>query len=124
MITPCPGVPGACWLAYHEISLAVTSCGCPPPVSVQIVRGCTGSATSASTFLIEPCITSTASRALGAPVQVACIAAQGGTGMGLGATADGLAEGEGLGEGLGVGLATSDDNGLGFTAVPAEPQPV
>ena len=44
--------------------------------------------------------------------------------MGLGATADGLAEGEGLGEGLGVGLATSDDNGLGFTAVPAEPQPV
>ena len=73
--------------------------------------------------MAEPCIASTASRALEAPEQVARIAAQDGIAAGL---AGGLGDelGEGLGEGLGVGLARSDGVGLVLTAVPAEPQPV
>ncbi|HZK74077.1 MAG TPA: hypothetical protein VFD88_08760 [Clostridia bacterium] len=65
---------------------------------------------------------STASRAVGTPVQVACIAAHVGTGSGL---ATGIGEGLGVGEGVGLGFsdATSDGVGLDVPAVPAEPQP-
>jgi hypothetical protein len=72
---------------------------------------------------VERCMTSKASRALGAPVQAACIAAHEGTATGL-ATSEGLGEGKGLGGGLGVGLASSDGVGLVLRAVPVEPQAV
>jgi hypothetical protein len=121
-----PAVPGACWLADQEISLAVTSCGCHNPASVQIARGCAGSVTSATILVVERCMTSTASRALGAPEQVACIAAHVGTATGLGGglgDSDGLGDGEGLGEGVGVGVASSEGVGVGLAAVGDEPQP-
>jgi hypothetical protein len=70
---------------------------------------------------VERCMTSTASRALVVPEQLACIAAQDGTATGLGA---GLGNELGEGEGLGDGLASSEGVGLEVTAVPAEPQAV
>src|SRR5216684_1825122 len=46
-ITLDPGVPGLPWVADHEIICWLTSCGVQEPVIVQIVRGCSGSMTSA-----------------------------------------------------------------------------
>src|SRR5665213_2765281 len=97
-ITLCSGLPAACRLAVHEIWLSDTSCGSHPPLSLQIVLGCTGSVTSARTLIVDRWTMSTASRAVGTPVQVACIAAHVGTGSGL---ATGIGEGLGVGEGGG-----------------------
>src|ERR1700682_2379448 len=94
-----PGVPGAPWVADHEIVVCVTSCGIPGPVIVQIGRGFLASLTSARTVAGEPCMITRASCVAGAPVQVACMAAQAGTATGLASGA-----GDGLGVGLGVGV--------------------
>ena len=60
-----------------------------------------------------------ASRAVGAPVQVARIVAKEGTATGLGGGSGlGVGVGEGVGVGVGVGLASSDGVGVGFVAVP------
>src|SRR5260370_24917083 len=68
-----------------------------------MVRGCTGSVTSASTVLLEPRIVRRASCAAGPPEQLACRLAQDGTAMGLAAwlgAGDGLGASDGLGDGL------------------------
>jgi len=67
-------------------------------------------------------MTRMASRAVGAPVQVARIVAKEGTGTGLGG-GSGLGVGVGEGVGVGVGLASSDGVGVGFVAVPPLPHP-
>src|SRR5712692_11063767 len=74
-----------------------------------MVRGCTGSVTSASTFWLEPCSVIRASCAAGDPVQLACMAAQDGTATGL---AEGLGLGDGLGSGVGVGVSRGLGEGL------------
>jgi hypothetical protein len=84
---------------------------------VQIVCGFLASVTSARTGLVEPCITKRASCVAGAPGQLAWIAAQAGTEIGLGTgtgESDGLGDelGEGLGDGLGEGLARCEGEGL------------
>ena len=48
-ITLAPGVPGLPCVADHDTICWLTSCGVHEPVIVQMVRGCTGSVTSAST---------------------------------------------------------------------------
>src|SRR5216684_2316646 len=68
-----------------------------------MVRGCTGSAMSASTVLLVPRMVSSASCAAGPPEQLACMAAQDGTATELGA---GLGADDRLGEGLGDALAS------------------
>jgi hypothetical protein len=113
-ITLAPGVPGLPSVADHDTLVWVTSCGCHEPVSVQIVLGFRASVTSATTGLVAPCITSTASAAAGGAEQVARIAAQAGTSVGLGigeAVGDGL--GVGLAEGVGLGLDDGEAVGLG-----------
>jgi hypothetical protein len=59
----------------------------------------------------EPCITTNASCVAGAPVQLACIAAQAGTATGLGG-AGGEGVGDGLGNALGVGVGDGPADGL------------
>ena len=76
---------------------------------VQIVLGLRASVTSASTGVVEPCITSSASCVDGAPGQAPSIAAQAGTARGM---ADGEGDGEGVGVGVGDGLGEADDVGL------------
>ncbi len=80
---------------------------------VQMVRGCTGSVTSARTSWLDPCIVISASWAVGPPEQLARMAAQDGTIAGL---ASGLGEATGVGDsvGLAVGdsLASADGDGL------------
>jgi len=62
-------------------------------------------------------MTSTASEAAGGAEQVACIAAQAGTSVGLG-IGEGVGEGSGLGvglaEGVGLGLEDGEADGLGW----------
>ena len=77
---------------------------------MQIGCGLLASATSARTGLLEPCITSSASCVDGAAGQLAWIAAQAGTAIGLGA---GRGEGDGLGEGLGESLGEGLEDWLG-----------
>jgi hypothetical protein len=97
-----PGVPGDPRVADHEIAVWVTSWGADDePLSVQMGRGFLASVTSARIGLVEPCITSNASCVDGVPGQLAWIAAQAGTTIGLGS---GIGEGDGLGVGLGEGL--------------------
>jgi hypothetical protein len=117
-------VPGRCSLAAQEISLSVTSTGDQPPLSLQIVFGCSGSVTSARTFTAGAAfITRIASRALDWPVQVAFMTAQDGIGTGLaGGSGEGVMLGKALGDSLGVGVATSDGVGVDVTAVPGLPQ--
>src|SRR5260370_4382241 len=85
-----------------------------------MVRGCTGSVTSASTVLLEPRMVSKASCAAGPPEQLACMAAQDGTAMGLAA---GLGAGDGLGVRVGDGLkdAVARPVGDGLLRTPALP---
>ena len=59
--------------------------------------------------LLEPCITSSASCVDGAPGQLAWIAAQAGTAIGLGSE---TGEGDGLGDGLAEGLGECEGEGL------------
>src|SRR5713226_6834479 len=99
-ITLAPGVLGLPCVADHDTLVWVTSWGCHEPVSVQIVRGFRASVTSATIGFVAPCMTSTASAAAGDAEQVARIAAQAGTSVGLG-----IGEAVGVGDGLGVGLA-------------------
>src|SRR5712692_562116 len=100
----------------------VTSCGVHEPVMVQMVRGCTGSVTSASTGWVDPCTVMRASCAAAAPGQLACIAAHEGTATGL---ADGLGVGLSVGVGLSDGLAEAvllvEGDGLLCAAVPLLP---
>ena len=90
-------------------------------MSVQMVFGCTGSVTSASTGL-DPC-TISASCAAGPPEQLACIAAQVGTTPGL---PSGLGLGNGVGVLVSVGLdkapAVEVGEGLAREAEPFVPE--
>ena len=79
------------------------------PLTVQSVCGAFAFVTSASTGLLEACITTRASDADGVPVHVADSAAQAGTEIGLGS---GLGEAGGLGDGLGVGVGLGLGEGL------------
>ena len=111
-------MPGDPFVADHEIAVWVISCGDDDePLSVQMGWGFLASATSARIGLVEPCITRSASSVAGAPGQLAWMAAQAGTAIGLGSgtgEGDGLGEGlgEGLGDGLGEGLARCEGDGL------------
>lgn len=122
-ITLGPGVPGAPCVADHEIICWLTSCGAQEPVIVQMVRGCSGSVTSASTAWVDPCMVTNASWAVGAPEQLACMAAHDGTttglatGLGLG---DGVGEDDSVGVGVGDSLARADGDGLWCAVPPLE----
>jgi hypothetical protein len=115
-ITLAPSVPGLPCVAHQDTMVCVTSCGCHEPVSVQIVLGFRASVTSATIGLFAPCIKSTASAAEGCAEQVARIAAQAGTSVGLG-IGESVGEGDGLGVGLaeavGLGLDEGEAEGLG-----------
>ena len=103
------------WVADQEIIVWVTSWGVAGPVIVQIARGLRASVTSARTGVAEPCMTSSASWVAGCPGQVARMAAQAGTAIGLGTgVGEGLADelGVGLGSGVGVGLGEGEFEGL------------
>jgi hypothetical protein len=113
-ITLSPGVPGPPWVADHEMVVCVTSCGIPAPVIVQIARGLRASLTSARTVPVEPCMTSRASCVAGAPVQLACMAAQAGTAAGLAGGGVGLAGGLGVSVGVGEGLGLELELGEGL----------
>src|SRR5229473_3339435 len=78
-----------------------------------MIRGGTGSVTSAKTGLLEPFIVSRASCVASPPEQLACMAAQYGT-------ATGLAAGLGAGEGLGVGVGGGLGEGMGDALTTAE----
>jgi len=104
-ITLGPGVPGAPWVADHEIICWLTSWGVHEPAIVQIVRGWSGSVTSARTGWVDPCIVTSASCAAGPPEQLACMVAHDGTMAGL---ASGLGLGEAAGVGDSVALAVGD----------------
>lgn len=95
----------------------VTSCGTELPVIVQIVCGCATSVTSASSVPGVPCMTSSASCAVGWPVQFADMLAHVGTCEPL---LDGVGVGDGLGEGEGVGdsEAVGEVRTLVFVVVP------
>jgi hypothetical protein len=68
---------------------------------VQMVRGVLASVTSATIWVLDPCIVRSASCAVAEPEQAARRAAQAGTDTGVG---DAMGEGEGLGVGLGISL--------------------
>src|SRR5260370_32096086 len=90
-----------------------------------MVRGCTGSVTSASTVLLEPRMVSRACCAAGPTEQLACMAAQDGMGTRLAA---GLGAGDGLGVRAGEGLKEAvarpvGDGLLRTAAVPPGAQP-
>jgi len=89
----------------------VISCGGEvEPLRVQMGWGFVASVTSATMGLAEPCITSSASCVAGAPGQLAWIAAQDGTAIGLGT---GMGDGDALGDGLGEAARDGLAEGLG-----------
>ena len=119
------------WVAHQEIVPWVTSCGTQAPLRVQIVRGWAGSVTSATTGLLAPLSTITASCPPRAPLHVDFMAAQAGTPAGLGArlgvaTGEGLdcdeGDGDGLASGLGDSAATREGDGVGSVAAGCPPQ--
>ncbi|OLD49758.1 MAG: hypothetical protein AUI42_06350 [Actinobacteria bacterium 13_1_40CM_2_65_8] len=125
-ITLCPGEPGLPWVADQDTIPSVTSCGVQDPVIVQMVRGCKGSVTSASSGWLEPWSVMRASWAAGAPEQVAFNAAQAGTATGLAAgfgLGVGVGVGVGISDGLGEALSTADGDGLLCVAVLEPEQP-
>src|SRR5258708_29002265 len=73
-ITLAPGVPGAPWVADHEIICWLTSCGVHEPVIVQIVRGWRGSVTPPRTCFVDPCMVTSASCAADPTEQLPLVA--------------------------------------------------